>query len=288
MDKRKSRKKKILIAILATITVAAIGIGTTLAYLYDKDIEENTFTIGNISIDIDEPTWDDETDGKDLTPGDTEIKDPTVTAVDGESYMRIKMEIIDTETNTVITDEERVEKILSTLYYDKDYTYNSETKKGTTPNLSESSGYTSTQLDALKTNNKIISEYNTAQFEYDDTRVVTSQNGAGGETTYYGIRYYNYIGTDGKFTKDTVAVLFTNAIIPSDWSWTDIYTLKGANYTVDRTTNTITVSDEGSNYKIVLTAQAIQYDNVADADAAWSALDAAEQNGTLVHIESSN
>lgn len=80
-------KKKTLISIIAVALVICVSIGGVLAYLTDKtDTITNTFTVGNVDIDLTE-TWNTDAD-KDGTndswsakiiPGTTYTKDPVVT-----------------------------------------------------------------------------------------------------------------------------------------------------------------------------------------------------------------
>ena len=48
------KKKTILVAAIAVMLVAALVVGGTLAYFTDKDNATNTFTVGNVSIDLNE------------------------------------------------------------------------------------------------------------------------------------------------------------------------------------------------------------------------------------------
>lgn len=88
-------KKKTLLLITSMILVAAISVMGTLAWLTDTDTAVNTFTIGQVDILLDEADVDE--NGKlllddegnplervkeneyHLIPGQTYIKDPTVT-----------------------------------------------------------------------------------------------------------------------------------------------------------------------------------------------------------------
>lgn len=74
----KSRGSKALVLILAFILIMGAAIGTTLAYLTDDDTITNTFTVGNIDIDLEETT----TEYK-MIPGQPIDKDPVVTVVGG-------------------------------------------------------------------------------------------------------------------------------------------------------------------------------------------------------------
>lgn len=256
MKSKKSIIKKIIIGVLPCILTAAIAVGATLAFMTDKESKTNTFTIGDdIDIELDEDGWndgdpddpDDPGDGEDLVPGDTKYKDPTITVTSGEVYARIKVEFVDNDGN-YITDTEQINKILSTLYYDTDYNTDAQ-------NILKDNKYTTTQLAELIANNKVIAEYNTNDFEYDTTR-----------TSNVAIRYYNLKNTAGPGTSTT---LFTSVVIPSDWTKDDIDTLRGE----------VTGTDNGG-YKIIVTAEAIQKENVENAAAAWTALDAASSSAT--------
>lgn len=91
--------------ILVAISVVAIVVGTlisTLAYLTASKAVTNTFTVGKVAIELDETDVDDSktgvtTAGRDkrneyhLLPGQTYVKDPTVTVLanSSESYVRM-------------------------------------------------------------------------------------------------------------------------------------------------------------------------------------------------------
>lgn len=72
-------KKKTLAFVLCAALISVAMIGGTLAYFTDTTVEkENTFTIGKVEIDLDEPNWDE--DGDHTLMPDKEIsKDPTIT-----------------------------------------------------------------------------------------------------------------------------------------------------------------------------------------------------------------
>ena len=90
--------KKKLTAIFLCVALAAIAIvGASLAYFTDTDSATNTFTVGNVKIDLIESRYHRE--GNDNS-GDTTIPDPThkVTADDGMKYV--------TTGHTMFTDAE--------------------------------------------------------------------------------------------------------------------------------------------------------------------------------------
>lgn len=67
--------KKIIAIVLLVALVAAISIGATVAYLTDRDSEVNTFTIGDVEIDLNEEFEQ----GSTLIPGVDIEKKPTIT-----------------------------------------------------------------------------------------------------------------------------------------------------------------------------------------------------------------
>lgn len=74
-------KRKILLLAAVLTMVAVLGIGGTLAYFTDTDDATNTFTVGNVDIELTEPKWDEDGSGDapDVYPGEPLAKDPTVT-----------------------------------------------------------------------------------------------------------------------------------------------------------------------------------------------------------------
>lgn len=252
----RKNSKKIVIGALSICLVAAMAIGGTMAFLTDSEQVTNHFSLGDLDITIDEPGWEDDThenpddpdgpdepgDGEDLVPGDTKDKDPTVTAVEGNSYMRVVMTIKDRDSGEVITDTARLDLILQTIRYAE----GDAIVEGTPYALAD------------------LASYNTVNSKFvKDT-----------ERSSDGVYYYNY---DGIFNKDDKAVLFTDIVIPTDWNQEELNTLRGIYYT-DADGNEVAADAEGAtktyhNYMIEIQAQAIQSDNFADAAAAFAALD---------------
>ena len=89
------KKKTILVAAIAVMLVAALVVGGTLAYFTDKsDAKVNTFTMGNVGIDLTETAWDADADHT-LVPGKFYDKNPTIT-VDADSqdaYVFLKLDL---------------------------------------------------------------------------------------------------------------------------------------------------------------------------------------------------
>lgn len=74
-------KKKIVSLCLAAVLVVMAIAGATVAYFTDTDNETNTFTVGNVKIDLTEPNWEGsgKEDAPEVYPGEPLAKDPTVT-----------------------------------------------------------------------------------------------------------------------------------------------------------------------------------------------------------------
>ena len=259
-------KKSLVLVIMAVVLVAVIAIGGTVAYFSGQDEVTNTFVMGKIDIDFDEPEWSDG-DGDDLSPGAVLGKDPTVTATQGQSYMRVRMEIVDGEGN-FITDEARRNLILETLFYDRAF--------GTDEaSLKDGELYSTSDLQALAASGKIDAQYNKTDFVF-----------AGIETGNPAVRYYNYIANDGIFDADSddakVAVLFTNVVISNSWHNEEIFVLSGDEYEA-QDNGAIEVTEKGTGYKIRLSAEAMQSSEMADAATAFNELN----NAMTITIDAS-
>lgn len=87
-------KKKILALTLCVVMAAIAIVGGTLAYFTDTDKATNTFTVGNVDIDLTEPKWDADgsEDAPEVYPGEALAKDPTVTNIGANPcFVRIKV-----------------------------------------------------------------------------------------------------------------------------------------------------------------------------------------------------
>ena len=99
----KTKSKALLLTLCAVLLVAASVLGT-MAYLTSTDTVTNTFTVGKVSIKLDEAKVT--TDGKPvepaqrvqqneykLMPGLTYTKDPTVTVLNGSDAAYVRMKV---------------------------------------------------------------------------------------------------------------------------------------------------------------------------------------------------
>lgn len=93
-------KKKTLALVLALTLLVAGVVGGTLAWLTDQTAEvKNTFTVGDINIDLTETTADYK-----MVPGNTISKDPTVTVKANSEACWLFVEVTESENlDTFIT-----------------------------------------------------------------------------------------------------------------------------------------------------------------------------------------
>lgn len=102
--------KKIMAALLAAVLLIGVGVGGTLAWLMDyTNVVENTFTVGNINIDLKETVNGVDSSAKTdrvenntfkIVPGTTQPKDPKVIVAAGSEDCYVFVEI--TERNNPV------------------------------------------------------------------------------------------------------------------------------------------------------------------------------------------
>ena len=69
------KKNRTKIVALSAALIGVLAIGGALAYFTDGDTATNTFTVGKISLDLQEPNW---VPPEDITPNQEIEKDPQV------------------------------------------------------------------------------------------------------------------------------------------------------------------------------------------------------------------
>ncbi len=87
-------KKKIIAISLCAAMAATAAIGGTLAYFTDSAEKTNTFTVGNVDIDLTEPNWIEagSVDADTVYPGEPLAKDPTIENIGANPcFVRIKV-----------------------------------------------------------------------------------------------------------------------------------------------------------------------------------------------------
>lgn len=239
----KTKSKALLLTLCAVLLVAASVMGT-MAYLTSTDTVENTFTVGNVKITLDEAKVN--TDGTlaapaervkaneyKLLPGHTYTKDPTVTVIKGSesSYVRMKVtfnnaaQIIAMCTDPDFADEiTGVENAFPLIRMVNFVEANAAKWNGLVP-------------DNMTEAEEMLG--NTKYFVYDKTA----------DTLTY---YYYYTETVAAPTADVVLpVLFDSITVPEWVTGDQLAKLEG--------------------FEITAVAEAIQADGFANADAAWAA-----------------
>ena len=243
----KTRSKALLLTLCAVLLVAASVMGT-MAYLTSTDEVNNTFTVGNVKITLDEAKVN--TDGTPVTPaervkaneykllpGHTYTKDPTVTvkAVSESSYIRLKVTFNNaTDIIAMCTDPEFAE--------DGPTGVENAFPLIRMVNFVEANA---AKWDGLVPDNMTEAEEmlgNTKYFAYDK---------ANDTLTYY----FYYTETVAAPDADVVLPVLFDSITVPEWVTGDQLA-------------------ELNNFKITAVAEAIQADGFANADAAWAAYDA--------------
>ena len=85
-------KKKILALCLVVVLAVTAITGVTLAYFTDTDKATNTFTVGNVDIELDEPNWN-PNDTHNIMPGASFGKDPTITVEQGSEDCYVFLDV---------------------------------------------------------------------------------------------------------------------------------------------------------------------------------------------------
>ena len=91
-------KRKIILLAALLVMVAILGVGGTLAYFTAEDEATNTFTVGNVKIELTEPNWDatGKAEAENVYPGQVLPKDPTVKNTgNNPCYVRVAVEGLD-------------------------------------------------------------------------------------------------------------------------------------------------------------------------------------------------
>ncbi len=107
---KSSKSKKRFKSIVSLLLVTAILITGALAYLTATDSKENKFTVGNVSIELTEPNWNEE-NGKNIVPGESIAKDPQIENTGlNDAYVYIMVTVPKKDQITVNENGEEVVK----------------------------------------------------------------------------------------------------------------------------------------------------------------------------------
>ena len=93
-------KKKLTAVALVVCMLAIMLVGASLAYFTDKtETKNNTFTVGNVKIELTEPKWNENLNGK-FVPGSNFAKDPTITVDENSEDCFVFMKLTVNEFNS--------------------------------------------------------------------------------------------------------------------------------------------------------------------------------------------
>ena len=176
----------------------------------------------DIRVNLKEDEWS-VNKGMDMLPGTTLAKNPVVENQASDCYMRVNFRITEHEVGTIKTEDvtsatidptasadarARCEKILQMLWFDSG------------SNLEEGNSYSSAELEAMETAGKISNVFNSSDFEPEFENTDAALNGWNSDMKAYSFVYKS--SNDNKFNKGTNARFFTNLIMPSDFSNTEM------------------------------------------------------------------
>lgn len=249
-------KFKKYLAVAATVLgVTGIVVGGTMSYMTEKEEVTNVFTVGDLDVGLHETEWDETTDkdGKDIYPGYTVYKNPTVKNISDTTngaepcYARMIVYVQDGNGNA-ITDQDALDLIEKTIRFDSTYTGTYEAKgAGTSLVQGKIPGHSEFDISKLPMINP--------KWEKDSQRSTANK------------WVYNYKGT---MSGNEQSTLFTDIVIPTDWNQTQIEKI---------------ASGVAGSFKLKIQADAIQAAGFTDQAAAMTALDAEITAGTQQHID---
>lgn len=253
-------KKKIIALCLVIALAATAVIGGTLAYFTDTtEAKVNEFTVGNVDIDLTEPSWAGDAT---LMPGVSYDKDPTITVGEKsqDAYVFLKL------------DMNKYVSLVNLMGVDA-YKNGIGGLTGTYPGFIKF-------VNALASNNALRAAVLDRWFtdiEHSDWKVMNVDkitawvNGAADQTNPKKLEVIlGYIGSDDDTLSAGDSVTFMTAfgmpatVTASMFNGEDAYYIDGAsksNFNTDATT-----------FKMTFTAYAIQAAEIANIDAAYAAL----------------
>lgn len=179
------KNKKSIIA--AMVLALVLVVGGVIAYFTDTDSATNEFTLGNVEIELQEPSWV-AANAEDIMPGDTVAKDPQIENTgSADAYMFLKI----TEpcySNSPIFD--------FTVNTGWEAVGTARTCSGATATTvySYSTSGTMTTVAANATTAKLFNNV-TLKSTLDETAVSSFTNGADIQVDAYGIQSENVTGT---------------------------------------------------------------------------------------------
>lgn len=253
-------KKKIIALCLVIALAATAVIGGTLAYFTDTtEAKVNEFTVGNVNIDLTEPSWKDDAT---LMPGVSYAKDPTITVGEKsqDAYVFLKL------------DMNKYVSLINLMGVDA-YKNKIGGLTGTYPGFIKF-------VNALATDNTLRAAVLDRWFtgiNHSDWKVMNAAeisawvNGAADQTNPTKLEVIlGYIGSDKDTLSAGQSVTFMTAfgmpetVTASMFDGEDAYRINGVSKSNFNT--------DASAFKMTFTAYAIQAAEIADIDAAYAAM----------------
>lgn len=253
-------KKKIISLCLVIALAATAVIGGTLAYFTDTtEAKVNEFTVGNVDIDLTEPSWEGDAT---LMPGVSYDKDPTITVGEKsqDAYVFLKL------------DMNKYVSLVNLMGVDA-YKNGIGRLTGTYPGFIQF-------VDALSSDNALRAAVLDRWFtgiNHSDWKVMNLDeiaawvNGAANQTNPKKLEVIlGYIGSDDDTLSAGGSVTFMTAfgmpatVTASMFNGEDAYYIDGASKSNFNT--------DASTFKMTFTAYAIQAAGIANIDAAYAAL----------------
>lgn len=233
----KSSSRRIAIAALAMCAV--MGLSTVCAYFTDTSSAVNEFTVGQVSIDLEEPSWDPDNPPTDVPPGEEMEKDPQVANTGkNDAYIFASVAvpkdtfIIAEDDGTRINAEPTLQELLLVKSGDGDYAYLTEgynsddwtllTDYTDTTSSDEYNFYvfgyneilakgetTTTLFDSIKLVNAVEGYIDLNSYEMDITAYAIQSDNIPAETaTTLSEKYHSFLSRDEHFILHFKLLLF--------------------------------------------------------------------------------
>lgn len=243
------KKRKALLLVLCAILLVAASVMGTMAYLTSTDRVENTFTVGNVQLKLDEAKVDEtgkavesaervKENSYKLLPGHTYTKDPTVTILAPSEPAYVRMKVTLNNASALIG-----------ICTDPEY---ADIETGLEKAFPEVRMFNFELISAYYWDSPLHPDHGTLNMEeaVNDPKYCAYDQKA--DTLTYTYYYHEVVSASGEDVK--LPVLFEEVKLPE---WVTGEQLAGL-----------------QDFRISVVAEAIQADGFENADAAWAAFDA--------------
>lgn len=235
------KTKSIVLMATALMLATVLAVGGTLAYFTDSDKAENTFTVGNVDLDLTESEWNAENASHKLIPGVLIDKDPCITLGSTSENAYVVATITVNHWSAV-----KAMMTANSLKSGDQYLFCDGTGSAAILN-----GGIADEVSTYSSAITIGTTQLGAGFQNDDFAIVSSED-TDANTATYTIYFKNqWAATDSN-------TLFSSVTMPATASSTEMDAIKGVN----------------NDFTVTVNAYAIQaagFTNVADAYAAFNA-----------------